>query len=152
MEVSEQSYWNMEMYQINTLYTSNVYSVTCQSQFNEKMTSPPSLLHSPPFEIWVYPQWAFLCSMNISLLSRLWDDAQGNPLSGISFFAPLASENPLLSYHPHGGFPLYPPSGVKLFILPALFSSMGTSAKAPFTCHLEVVAGDMEGLGGWLCY
>ena len=33
-------------------------------------------------------------------------------------------------------------------ILPALFSSMGTSAKAPFTCHLEVVVGDMEGLGG----
>jgi len=44
--------------------------------------------------------------MNISLLSHLWDNAQGNPLSGVSFFAPLASENPLLSYHPRGGFPL----------------------------------------------
>ena len=116
------------------------------------MTSPTSLLYSFPFEIWVYPQWAFLCSMNISLLSHHWDDSQGNPLSVISFFAPLASENPLLSYHPCGGIPLYAPSGVKFFIFPALFSSRCTSAKAPFTCHLEVVVGDMEGLVGWLCY
>ena len=56
------------------------------------MTSPTSLLYSFPFEIWVYPQWAFLCSLNILLLSHHWDDSQGNPLSVISFFAPLASE------------------------------------------------------------
>ena len=84
---------------VHPTHTQRPVSVMSQLKKENKTYITHHSLHSSPFEICVDPQSATLCSMNIFLLSHLWDYSQCSPLSGIPFFPLLVSGRPQLTCH-----------------------------------------------------